>query len=68
MLGMVEAERTYTGWFCFPLLIRCCNDVQPLESITPLLMAPGFNDKEPKVLQAINKVCFNSYIRRQSSR
>lgn len=30
--------------------------MRPLESLTPVLLAPGFNPKEPKTIQAINKL------------
>mmetsp|Transcript_16710 Transcript_16710/g.28681 ORF Transcript_16710/g.28681 Transcript_16710/m.28681 type:complete len:237 (+) Transcript_16710:118-828(+) len=30
--------------------------MRPLESLTPLLISPGFNNKEPKMVQAVNKL------------
>lgn len=34
--------------------------MRPLESITPVLMAPGFTGKQPLLIEAINKVSVNS--------
>ena len=34
--------------------------LQPLETLTPLLMSPGFNSKEPMLLQLINKVSWHT--------